>query len=173
VIAVIVGGPNAAGDTSGMLIVSCPTIIDLKLTRGSKVIGMSTAALDANVEIEAIRKVVATIEHSQRHELVDEFVALFRADAIWTTGGGKRLIGRAAIAEFTAQVLPGSMRQSTASYEVEHVLFIRPDVAAVKVVQRYFDSDGQLAGQGSPLYVMSKEDGDWVLTANQNTVVVD
>lgn len=134
---------------------------------------MSTAAAATDTDLDAIREVVATIEHSQQNELVDEFVGLFHEDAIWTTGGGKRLFGRAAIAEFTAQVLPGAMRNGTATYEVEHVLFIRPDVAAVKVVQRYFDGDGQLSGQGSPMYVMSKEDGHWLLTANQNTVVAD
>ncbi|MFQ6327479.1 SgcJ/EcaC family oxidoreductase [Nocardia sp. CWNU-33] len=134
---------------------------------------MSTAAVDVDTDIEAIRQVVATIQHSQQNELVDEFVGLFRADAILTTGGGKRLFGRSAIAEFTAQVLPGAMGTGTATYEVEHVLFIRPDVAAVKVVQRYFAEDGQQAGQGSPMYVMSKEDGRWMLTANQNTVVAD
>jgi uncharacterized protein (TIGR02246 family) len=132
---------------------------------------MSTAAVDTDAEIEAIRQVVATIEHSQQNELVDEFVGLFRADAIWTTSGGKRLFGRDAIAEFTAQVLPGAMKDSTATYELEHVLFIRPDVAAVKVRQRYLSLDGELAGEGSPMYVMSKEDGQWVLTANQNTAV--
>ncbi|MFE7798762.1 SgcJ/EcaC family oxidoreductase [Nocardia sp. NPDC057440] len=134
---------------------------------------MSTAAVGADTDIAAIRQVVATIQHSQQNELVDEFVGLFRADALWTTGGGKRLFGRAAIDEFTAEVLPGAMRAGTATYEVEHVLFIRPDVAAVKVVQRYFDEDGRQAGQGSPMYVMSKEDGRWLLTANQNTVVAD
>lgn len=132
---------------------------------------MSTAAVEA--ELDAIRKVVATIEHSQQNELVEEFVGLFREDAIWTTGGGKRLFGRDAIAEFTAKVLPGAMRDGTATYEIEHVLFIRPDVAAVKVRQRYLTNDGELTGQGSPMYVMSKEDGRWLLTANQNTVVAD
>ncbi|WP_405161825.1 SgcJ/EcaC family oxidoreductase [Nocardia sp. NBC_01499] len=130
---------------------------------------MSTASVD----LGAIRAVVATIQHVQQNELVDEFVDLFREDAIWTTGGGKRLFGRAAIAEFTANVLPGAMREGTATYEVEHVLFIRPDVAAVKVIQRYLTHDGQLTGQGSPMYVMSKEDGRWLLTANQNTVVAE
>lgn len=131
---------------------------------------MSTASVDT--DLDAIRAVVATIQHAQQNELVDEFVGLFREDAIWTTGGGKRLFGRAAIAEFTAKVLPGAMRDGTATYEVEHVLFIRPDVAAVKVRQRYL-TDGQLTGQGSPMYVMSKEDGRWLLTANQNTVIAD
>ncbi len=132
--------------------------------------------MDAN-EIEAIQQVVAAVEHTQRHELVDEFVALFREDAIWTTGGGKRLFGRAAIAEFTAQVLPGAMKPDVeVTYEVEHVLFIRPDVAAVKVRQRPVTLDGEpIPGQnkGSPLCVIAKEDGQWRLVACQNTVVLD
>lgn len=132
---------------------------------------MSTAP--AASDLDAIREVVATVEHSQQNELVGEFVGLFREDAIWTTAGGKRLFGRDAIAEFTAQVLPGAMGTGKATYQVEHVLFIRPDVAAVKVVQRYFDGDGQLSGEGSPMYVMAKEDGRWLLTANQNTAVAD
>ncbi|WP_330232372.1 SgcJ/EcaC family oxidoreductase [Nocardia sp. NBC_00508] len=133
---------------------------------------MSTAAIDTAAEIDAIRTVVAAVEHAQQNELVDEFVALFREDAIWTTGHGKHLFGRAAIAEFTAQVLPGATAHGKATYEVGHVLFIRPDVAAVKVRQRYFTNDGALDSEGSPMYVMSKEDGRWLLTANQNTPVV-
>src|SRR3954470_24322756 len=106
---------------------------------------MSTTDVDAQIreaEIEAIKQVVATGEHSQNNELPDEFVGLFRADAIWTTGGGKRLFGRDAISAFTHQVLPGGMRGSTVTFEVEHVLFIRPDVAAVKVRQVYQTPDG-------------------------------
>ncbi|WP_431949592.1 SgcJ/EcaC family oxidoreductase [Nocardia lijiangensis] len=133
---------------------------------------MSTAPVDADVEIEAIRQIVATVEHVQQHELVAEFVALFRADAIWTTGHGKRLLGRDAIAEFTAAVLPGATAHGKATYELEHVLFIRPDVAAVKVRQRYFTTEGVLESEGTPMYVMAKEEGRWLLTANQNTPIV-
>jgi uncharacterized protein (TIGR02246 family) len=46
-----------------------------------------------DAELEAIRDVVATLEHSQQNELPDEFVSLFRDDAIWTTAHGKRLNG--------------------------------------------------------------------------------
>jgi uncharacterized protein (TIGR02246 family) len=125
-------------------------------------------------EIPAIKQVVATVEHAQRNELVEEFVSLFREDAIWTTGGGRLLIGRDAIAAFTRQVLPGAMKDLVPSYEVVHVLFIRPDVAAVKVRQRYFSPEGAPVteeGEGTPMYVMSKEGGQWRLTANQNTAV--
>jgi uncharacterized protein (TIGR02246 family) len=139
----------------------------------------ATAGLDEQTraaEIAAIKQVVATVEHSQQNELPDEFVSLFRRDAIWTTAHGRRLTGREEISAFTHRVLPGAMKHSTATYEVEHVLFIRPDVAAVKVRQRPVTLDGRpIAGEheGSPLYVMAKEDGQWRLVAGQNTVVLD
>ncbi|MFC4050605.1 SgcJ/EcaC family oxidoreductase [Actinomadura syzygii] len=135
---------------------------------------MSTQTIDDRArqsDIAAIRQVVAAVEHSQNNELPDEFVGLFRADAIWTTGGGKRLFGRDAISAFTHKVLPGGMKGSTVTFEVEHVLFIRPDVAAVKVRQVYRSSEGQEVG--TPMFVMSKEDGQWRLTACQNTSVLD
>ncbi|UJW31271.1 SgcJ/EcaC family oxidoreductase [Saccharothrix sp. AJ9571] len=128
-----------------------------------------------NEEIEAIGRVVAAVEHAQQHELVDEFVGLFRADAIWTTGGGKRLFGRDEIAAFTRQVLPGGMKGLRCTMEVVHVLFIRPDVAAVKVRQRYSNTDGvprEDEGEGTPLFVMSQEEGQWRLVACQNTTVL-
>jgi uncharacterized protein (TIGR02246 family) len=127
-------------------------------------------------EIEAITKVVATIQHAQQNELVDEFVGLFRADAIWTTGGGKRLFGRAEIEAFTRQVLPGGMKGLAVTFEVVHVLFIRADVAAVKVRQVYTSRDGRPSddeGEGTPLFVMAKEDSQWLLVACQNTGVPD
>ncbi len=138
-------------------------------------ISMETTVMDQQTreaETEAIKQVIATIQHSQQNELPDEFVGLFRADAIWTTGHGKRLTGRDEISAFTHKVLPGAMKDSTATYEVVHVLFIRPDVAAVKAQAQYWTLEGQPIGNaGTPLYVMAKEDGQWRLVACQNTEV--
>ena len=129
-----------------------------------------------DAEIGAIKRVVSVFEHAQQNELPDEFVGLFRYDAIWTTGGGERLIGRDEISAFTHRVLPGAMKESTATYEVTHVLFVRPDVAAVKVRQRPVTLDGEpIDGQneGSPLLIMTKEGEQWCLVAGQNTAVLD
>jgi uncharacterized protein (TIGR02246 family) len=130
----------------------------------------------SDTEIAAIHDVVATLQHAQQNELPEEFIGLFREDAIWTTAHGRRLDGRAAIAEFTRRVLPGAMAESTAAYDVVQVLFIRPDVAAVKVRQRPVSLAGEpLTGddEGSPLYVMAKEEGRWLIVAGQNTIVLD
>lgn len=131
--------------------------------------------VDAVSDLDAIHRVVATIERTQRNELVNEFLDLFDARAIWTTSNGVRLVGLPAIREFTEHVLPGAMTdlQGT-TYRVTHVEFLRPDVAAVQVAQTYADNQGApLAenAEGAPLYVMVKNDGRWLLAACQNTPV--
>jgi uncharacterized protein (TIGR02246 family) len=68
----------------------------------------------------------------------------------------------------------------TVTMGVEHVLFIRPDVVAVKVRQRYGKLDERPMAdeeitftEGTPVFVMAKEDGRWLLVACQNTEVAD
>jgi len=132
---------------------------------------MNTESTAYAADIEAIEQVVATVEHSQQRKDPDEFLALFHPDAVWTTGGGKVLIGLDAISEFTRKVLPAADWDGKVTYEVVHVFFIRPDVAAVKVRQLYLSPGDE--SEGAPLYVMSKQDdGRWLLTACQNTEVV-
>ncbi|WP_406389235.1 SgcJ/EcaC family oxidoreductase [Streptomyces sp. NBC_00887] len=132
---------------------------------------MTTQSTSRAADLEAISRLVATVEHSQQAKDPEEFLGLFHPDAIWTTAHGKVLVGRDAISEFTREVLPASNWDGRVTYEVAHVLFIRPDVAAVKVRQRYLALGEE--SEGAPLYVISKQDdGRWLLTACQNTVVV-
>ncbi|MFJ3927858.1 SgcJ/EcaC family oxidoreductase [Streptomyces sp. NPDC090022] len=135
---------------------------------------MTTESTAHAADVEAIRQVVATVERAQRARDVEGFLALFHPDAFWTTGHGKVLLGFDAIAEFTREVLPNADGVEGAGYEVTHVQFLRPDVAAVKVRQVYRGADGAVEGpEGSPLYVMTKQGdgGRWLLTACQNTQV--
>lgn len=132
---------------------------------------MTTESTSHAADIEAISQLVATVEHSQQNKDPEEFLGLFHPDAIWTTAHGKVLIGLDAISEFTRKVLPAASWDGKVTYEVVHVLFIRPDVAAVKVRQRYLAPGEE--SEGAPLYVISKQaDGRWLLTACQNTGVV-
>ncbi|MEU9192627.1 SgcJ/EcaC family oxidoreductase [Streptomyces hundungensis] len=132
---------------------------------------MTTEQTSHAADIEAINQLVATVEHSQQNKDPEEFLALFHPDAIWTTAHGKVLIGLDAISEFTREVLPASNWDGRVTYEVVHVFFIRPDVAAVKVRQRYLAPGEE--SEGAPLYVVSKQaNGRWQLTACQNTGVV-
>ncbi|MEU2852208.1 SgcJ/EcaC family oxidoreductase [Streptomyces syringium] len=132
---------------------------------------MTTESTSHAADIEAISRLVATVEHSQQNKDPEEFLGLFHPDAIWTTAHGKVLIGLDAISEFTRKVLPAASWDGKVTYEVVHVLFIRPDVAAVKVRQRYLAPGEE--SEGAPLYVISKQaDGRWLLTACQNTGVI-
>ncbi|MEV7616889.1 SgcJ/EcaC family oxidoreductase [Streptomyces sp. NPDC089799] len=122
-------------------------------------------------DIEAIKQVVADVQASQRAKDPEAFLALFHPDALWTTAHGKVLIGRDAIADFTRAVLPNASWDGQVTYEVTHVQFLRPDVAAVKVSQVYHPTEGE-GDEGVPLYVLTKDgNGPWLLTACQNTGV--
>jgi uncharacterized protein (TIGR02246 family) len=135
----------------------------------------STDAQQADVE--AIVQLVANQQDAQQNELPDAFMRLFRtADPVWTTAHGKRLSGWDEINEFTQKVLPGAMKESTATYEVVRILFVRPDVAVVNVHQRAIDLDGRpLKGvpEGRPIYILAKDEGNWKIAAAQNTQVQD
>lgn len=131
---------------------------------------MTTETEVRTADVNAIHEIVATVERVQRAKDVEGFLALFRPDSLWTTSGGRVLIGFEAIAEFTRKVLPADDWDGDVTYTVSHVQFIRPDVAAVKVRQVYHFPDGD--AEGTPLYVMSKgDDGGWRLHVCQNTGV--
>lgn len=118
----------------------------------------------------AIERVVADVERTQRAKDAEGFLALFHPDALWTTAHGKVLLGFDAIAAFTRAVLPGAVWDGDVTYEVAHIQFLRPDVAAVKVRQVYHSAEGD--AEGAPLYVMTRQDdGRWLLHACQNTEV--
>lgn len=131
----------------------------------------------ADEQRSALRQVVADLQSAQEREAVDDFVRLFHEDAVWVTAMGKRLTGRAEIAEFTGRVLPGAMRTSRATYEVVHTVLVRPDVAVVNVRQRPVTLEGDPLDDephGHPTYVMEREDdGRWLIVAGQNTRIAD
>jgi uncharacterized protein (TIGR02246 family) len=113
---------------------------------------------------------VAELERSQLEEDVSAFIALFLPNAVWVTGGGRRLIGRDEIEEFTRSVLPGAFAHGSVRYEVELVRMLSPDVAVTGVCQTYFDDQGAEIGRGLPTYTWTLV-GDWYLAVGQNTAV--
>ncbi|MFJ8039897.1 SgcJ/EcaC family oxidoreductase [Kitasatospora sp. NPDC096147] len=146
-------------------------------------------------EVEAVLDLVAAVEKAQQAAAPEDFLVHFRPDAIWTTGHGKLLTGLDEIAAFTRRVLPPTADAPvTASYTAEHILFIRPDLAAVKVRQRPLSREGghhldeifhghpdpasvaqehPEARPGTPTYVLAKDAGTWRIAAAQNTTVQD
>lgn len=120
-------------------------------------------------DVEALTERVAELERTQQQEDVQGFLSLFDPVAVWVTGGGQRLIGLDVISHFTQTVLPGAMSDGSVTYDVEHVLFISPDVVLTGVRQQYFDLDGHPTSAGLPSYVWRRTDGVWRIIAGQNT----
>ena len=121
--------------------------------------------------VETLTARVAELERTQQQEDVDGFLALFDEDAVWVTGGGRRLVGLGVIAQFTRQVLPGAMTDGSVTYEVDHVLIIADDVVLTGVNQQYVDLAGHATGAGLPTYVWRRRHGSWLIVSGQNTGV--
>jgi uncharacterized protein (TIGR02246 family) len=121
--------------------------------------------------VETLVVRVAELERTQQQEDADGFLALFDDDAVWVTGGGRRLVGLSVIAEFTRSVLPGAMADGSVTYTVDHVLVIRDDVALTAVNQQYVDRAGSPTSAGLPTYVWRRRNGAWLIVAGQNTGV--
>ena len=121
--------------------------------------------------VETLTARVAELERTQQQEDVDGFLALFDGDAVWVTGGGRRLVGLPVIAEFTRSVLPGGMADGSVTYVVDHVLVIGDDVVLTGVNQQYVDGAGSPTGAGLPTYVWRRRGGSWLIVAGQNTAV--
>ncbi len=127
-------------------------------------------------DVAAIVDLVRRVEAAQQAEDVAAFSGAFAEHSVWTTAHGKRLIGWDEIAGFTRSVLPGAMRESTATYTVEHILFVSPDVAVVNIRQRPVTLAGQpLDGvpEGRPVHVLVRDGDTWRIAAGQNTQVHD
>ena len=136
----------------------------------------TTHPIDAHaIDRDRLIQLVAALERSQLAEDPDAFLALFDADAVWVTGGGRRLVGLDEISAFTHAVLPGWRDGGgSATYVVQHVRFLTPDIAVTSVDQEYLDADGAPHNprqRGLPTYTWRRHGNDWRIVNGQNTCV--
>jgi uncharacterized protein (TIGR02246 family) len=132
--------------------------------------------IDRTADLAAIRRFVQVVENVQWQRNADAFIALFTQDAVWTNPVGRRLTGIDEIAAFTRRGLAAAPSDAFATYEVEHVLFLGPDAAAVNVRSRSVRADrSRIAGEphGAKLYVLVRQKGEWWLAAGHNTFVME
>lgn len=145
-------------------------------TPRDKIVVQPADSAERTEDIDAIVELVRRVETAQQTEDVKGFIGAFERHSVWTTAHGKRLIGWDEIADFTRSVLPGAMRESTATYDVEHILFLRDDVAVVNIRQRPVGLDGipvEDVPEGRPVHVLVRSGDTWRIAAGQNTQVRD
>ncbi|EWS81813.1 EcaC [Brachybacterium phenoliresistens] len=133
-----------------------------------------TPADSSSSDAEELVALVEELQRTQREEDADGFLDLFDDDAVWVTGGGRRLIGKDVISAFTRQVLPGFAARGSVRYVVEHIRFLSPDLALTGVDQEALTRDGAPLSprqEGRPSYLWLRTDGRWRIAAGQNTAV--
>lgn len=120
----------------------------------------------------AVEQVVHSLEAAFNAHDPDALTACYSQSTVWTNAMGRRLLGRAAIAEFGHSVMP-KLKNSYARYEIVTIVAIRPDLLAVAVDQTPTDAAGAAidGAHGAALYVIGLEIEGWKIVAGQNTIV--
>ncbi len=120
----------------------------------------------------AVEQVVRSLEAAFNAHDPDALAACYSENTVWTNAMGRRLLGRAAVAEFGHSVI-SRLKDSYARYEIASIVALRPDLLAVGVDQTPTDADGIAidGGRGAALYVIGLEIDGWRIVAGQNTIV--
>lgn len=125
-------------------------------------------------DIEEIKQVIADVErgfNTNDAALMNKHLA---PNAAVVNAMGIRLVGVEEIMAASEAGLAGPLRDQYARYEVRDVRFVRPDVALVHKEAFAITADGEpidLDHAMNALYVLVKDDGHWLITARQNTLV--
>jgi uncharacterized protein (TIGR02246 family) len=125
-------------------------------------------------DVEEIKQAIADVErgfNTNDAALMNKHLA---PDATVVNVMGIRLVGLEAIMAASEAGLAGALRDQYARYEVRDVRFVRPDVALVHKKAFAITADGEpidLDHAMNALYVFVKQDGHWLITARQNTLV--
>jgi uncharacterized protein (TIGR02246 family) len=122
----------------------------------------------------ALQQVIADIESGFNTNDAELSVKHFTDDASAVNVGGALTSGRDALLEAHRAGFAGPLRDQYAQYELDDVVFVRPDVAVAHKRARATDARGEPIDVGHAmiaLYVFVKDDGRWRIAARQNTLV--
>ena len=132
------------------------------------------ATADHERDVAAMKKVIADIETGFNANDPDLSVVHFAQNASAVSVAGTLLSGRGALLDANRSGLSGHLRDEHARYEVDDVVFLRPDVAIAHKRAWAATADGELRDTDHSmiaLYVFVKEGDRWWVAARQNTLV--
>ena len=121
----------------------------------------------------AVRAIIRDVEKGFNDNDPELSTAHFARNATAVAVNGREIGGLAALVEAHEAGLRGPLRDATAHYKVEEVLFLGPDAA---IAHKYAWSTADAAAEGQQpemiaLYVFARRDGRWWIIARQNTLV--
>src|ERR1044071_5723245 len=115
--------------------------------------GQHTSAAQPQ-DIDAIKEIIATIETGFNQKDAAACVRHFTQDALVVNVLGKQVAEWSAIYEAHQGGLAGHLRDEYARYEVENLMFLRPDVAIAQVYGWPITKAGQPIEDGQGMIAM-------------------
>jgi uncharacterized protein (TIGR02246 family) len=130
---------------------------------------------DKNADETAIRAQVEQMAKGWNAKSGAEFAKPFAEDADYVVINGMQIKGRTAIAKGHQGIFDTFYKNSTISYTVDSIRFLRSDVAVVHLGGTLKVTEGKetRAGNARMTLVMTKTNGKWEIAAFQNTQVQD
>jgi len=130
---------------------------------------------DKNADETAIRANVEQMMQGWNAKNGADFAKPFAEDADYVVINGMQLKGRPAIAKGHQGIFDTIYKNSTISYAVESIRFLRPDIAVIHVFGALKVTEGESTRTGNArmTLVMTKNNGKWEIAAFQNTSVQD
>ena len=123
-----------------------------------------------NSEGQAVRKVIADFVEAINRGDTKAFAALFTEDADFVVITGKYLKDRTEIVTYHAGLFTGSFKGTHLEATSVAVRFLGPDVAVARVATRRAENEGKEMRTSFPMFVLTKRERGWLITAVQNTL---
>ncbi len=123
------------------------------------------------MEEDAIRGVVRKVQDGWNAGSGERFAEPFAEDADYVIVNAVHVQGREAIGVGHQQIFDTVYKGSNNTLTVEHVRFIRPDVAIAHVLAnlKFNPGGGPQEASARSTWVLTKEGGEWRIAAFHNT----
>jgi uncharacterized protein (TIGR02246 family) len=120
---------------------------------------------------QAINDILKQLEAAWNASNSKTFAALFAEDANFTHIYGGQVDGRPAIEASHRHIFDTIYKGSRATFQLQNIRFVRPDVAIVflRANLKFFEGTVAREMDARPTLIMAKEQGKWQIMAFQNT----
>lgn len=136
------------------------------------VLGVNAQAQTKHAADEtALREAVKQLENGWNAKNGSSYAKPFAEDADFVVINGMYVKGRAAIEAGHQQIFDTIYKDTTVTLNVEHVRFLRPDVAVVHVKGHREGPTKELTTDARITVVMTKEKQGWTIAAFHNTKI--